>query len=141
MNEMLPENNPDALGICDRFRKMLLEKAEFALLFGSAARGRLTPESDIDIGVYLKKRQIGFEEYLDLKSELSLVVERDVDLVVMNTCDVIIAMQVLANGVVIINNDPGLFVLYKARKISEYIDFKMDRKIIEDNILRGRLYA
>jgi hypothetical protein len=35
----------------------------------------------------------------------------------------------------------GLFVLYKAQKTGEYIDFKMDRKIIEDNILNGRRYS
>ena len=50
-------------------------------------------------------------------------------------------MQVLANGELIVNNNHNLFVRYKARKISEYIDFKMDRKAIEENILIGGIYA
>jgi predicted nucleotidyltransferase len=120
---------------------ILCEKAEFALLFGSIKSGRIMPESDIDIGIYLKKGKIDFNEYLDLKVELSTVSDREIDVVILNTCDIIIAMQILANGELIINNNHNLFVRYKAKKIGEYIDFKMDRKEIEDNILRGRIYA
>jgi predicted nucleotidyltransferase len=120
---------------------VLREKAEFALLFGSAAAGRLTEESDIDIGVYLREPKIIYDEYADLIFKLNEATCREIDLVIMNTCDIIIAMQILANGKLIINNNPGAFVLYKARKIGEYIDFKMDRKIIEDSLLKGRIYA
>ena len=120
---------------------LLREKAEFALLFGSIKNGRIMPESDIDIGVYLKKGKPDFEEYLNLKGVLSDESDRDVDLVILNTCDIIIAMQIIANGEMIINNNPGKFIRYKAEKISEYIDFKMSRKIIEENLLRGGIYA
>jgi predicted nucleotidyltransferase len=120
---------------------LLQEKAEFALLFGSIKSGRIMPESDIDIGVYLKKEKIDFNEYLDFKSTLSSVSGREIDLVILNTCDIIIAMQIIANGEMIVNNNPGKFILFKARKIGEYIDFKMDRKIIEENLLRGGIYA
>ena len=123
--------------INESIKNVLSGQVEFAVLFGSAASSHMNAESDIDIGAYLLTPKIGFREYVDLKIALSDVTERDVDLVIMNTCDIIIAMQILANGTVIINNNPGLFVLYKAEKTGEYIDFKMDRKIIEDNLLRG----
>lgn len=120
---------------------LLRERAEFALLFGSLKSGRIMPESDIDIGVFLKEGKPDFEEYLGLKSALSDASGREVDLVILNTCDIIIAMQIIANGELIINNNPGMFIRYKAAKISEYIDFKMSRKIIEENLLRGGIYA
>jgi len=120
---------------------VLREKAEFALLFGSAASGRTTEESDIDIGVYLREPKINYDEYAELIFRLNEATDRDIDLIIMNTCDIIIVMQILANGEVIINNNPAAFVLYKAGKIGEYIDFKMDRKIIEDSMLKGRIYA
>jgi predicted nucleotidyltransferase len=121
----------------------LSEKVEFALLFGSVKNDRIMAESDIDIGVYFKKEKIDYDynEYLEFKSSLFSVSEREIDLVVLNTCDIIIAMQIIANGELIINNNPGLFIRYKSEKISEYIDFKIDRKGIEDNLLRGRIYA
>jgi|WetSurMetagenome_2_1015567.scaffolds.fasta_scaffold00026_66 predicted nucleotidyltransferase len=120
---------------------LLREKAEFALVFGSLKSGRIMPESDIDIGVYLKKGKPDFEEYFKLKGALSDASDRDVDLVILNACDIIIAMQIIANGELIINNNPGMFIRYKAEKISQYIDFKMSRKIIEENLLRGGIHA
>jgi len=99
------------------------------------------PESDIDIGIYLKKGKPDFEEYFKLKGALSDASDRDVDLVILNTCDIIIAMQIIANGELIVNNNPGMFIRYKAEKISQYIDFKMSRKIIEENLLRGGIHA
>jgi len=120
---------------------ILQEKSEFALIFGSIKNERIMPESDIDIGVYLKKSKIDFNEYLEFKTALAATSDRDIDLVILNTCDIIIAMQILANGELIVNNNHNLYVRYKAIKISEYIDFKKDRKNIEENILRGSIYA
>jgi predicted nucleotidyltransferase len=127
--------------LVDSIQKTLSMNIEFALLFGSAVTNRLTDQSDIDIGVYFKQTKIDANEYLSVKHNLESSTGYDIDLIIMNTCDIIIAMQILSNGICIINNNPGLFVLYKAYKISQYIDFKMDRKIIEDNILRGRMYV
>jgi predicted nucleotidyltransferase len=120
---------------------LLRERTEFSLLFGSVNSERISPDSDIDIGVYLKIKNPEFKDFLDFNTCLSQVSNRDIDIIILNNCDIIIAMQVLANGKMIIENDHGLYVRYKAQKIGEYIDFKMDRKIIEDNILRGGIYA
>jgi predicted nucleotidyltransferase len=141
----MSSNQPDKpyilQDIIEPMKTILEDKVEFALLFGSAVTGRITSESDIDIGVFFKDPNISFDKYLDFKDALSTSCHREVDLINMNTSDIIITMQILANGSLLINNNPGHFVLYKAQKIGEYIDFKMDRKIIEENLLRGRIYA
>ena len=49
-------------------------------VFGSAARGELTPKSDVDVLVEFEK-VIGFFEFLDLEEYLSVILERKVDLV------------------------------------------------------------
>lgn len=128
-------------GITEKITAILSDKVMFALLFGSSVTGRLTPESDIDIGAWFLNHQIDFEKIITVQNALSDMIGRNVDLIWLNHCDIIITMQVLANGKLLINNDPGQFLLYKARKISEYIDFKADRKVIEDSMLRGRIYA
>jgi predicted nucleotidyltransferase len=134
-------NDASKTEILDPIISILKDDVEFALLFGSIKTGRILPKSDIDLAVYLKKHHIEFNEYIELKTRLSATTERDIDLVILNSCDIIIAMQVLANGELIVNNNHNLFVRYKAQKISEYIDFKMDRKAIEKNILAGGIYA
>lgn len=134
-------NDTSKTEILDPVISILKDDVEFALLFGSIRTGRILPESDIDLAVYLKKQPIEFKEYIDLKTRLSATTERDIDLIILNSCDIIITMQVLANGELVVNNNHNLFVRYKAQKISEYLDFKMDRKAIEENILAGGIYA
>lgn len=126
--------------LSDSIKNGLSNDVEFALLFGSVVTNRITPESDIDVGVYCKKQNLSFEERLDLKDRLESVTKREVDVVFLNSSDIIITMQILANGKLIVNNDPGLFALFKSQKISEYIDFKRDRKAIEDNLFVRRIY-
>lgn len=140
MAQFIPDKTVFPHDLVKGIKETLKDKVEFALLFGSAVTGRMTLESDIDIGAYFKK-PVGFDEYIAIKDVLSTTCSRDIDLVVVNSCDTIIGMQILANGRLFINNNPGFFILYKAGKIGEYIDFKIDRKIIEDNLLRGRIYA
>jgi len=140
MNAIIPDKKNLPSDIIDGIKEFLKEKVEFALLFGSTVTGRVSAESDIDIGVFFNKTP-GFDEYIELKRTLSEASNRDVDLVTLNTCDTIISMQILATGIIFINNNPGFFVRYKAGIIGEYIDFKIDRKIVEDNLLQGRLYA
>jgi len=77
----------------------------------------------------------------DLALFLSEELGRDVDLVFLNDCDPIIAMQVLANVALILNNDPACHLRFFMRTISEYLDFKCSRRIIEDHLLDKRQYA
>jgi len=111
------------------------DQVEFALIFGSFASGRNTPDSDIDLAFYLKKWPVNSNEKIDFQVRVGSLFNREVDVIILNDADIIITMQVLANGELILNNNPGFFLDFKARKISQYIDFKRDRKIIEDAML------
>jgi hypothetical protein len=117
------------------------DRVEFALLFGSFAAGRQTDSSDVDFAIYLKEPPKSRDQRIDILTEASNLFHRNADCIILNTADIIITMQVLFNGELILNNNPGLYLDFKARKMSEYIDFKYDRKIIEDSMMRGRLYA
>jgi predicted nucleotidyltransferase len=55
------------------------QNVRFALLFGSAATGGDTPESDVDVLVDL--RNASFERVVDLGTKLTRLVDRPVDLV------------------------------------------------------------
>lgn len=52
-------------------------------LFGSGAKGELTPDSDLDFLVeFLPKRPNAFDDYYDLREDLIRITGREVDLVV-----------------------------------------------------------
>ena len=111
------------------------------MLFGSFITDNYNSKSDIDIAAFFRPFNTGLDTIIDLNSQIMVAVGRDTDLICLNTSDIIITLQVLARGRLIFARDNSLFYQFKARKISEYLDFKMDRKIIEDRLLVGGLYA
>lgn len=117
-------------------KKDLQNVTDFALVFGSFAIGNFNHESDIDIGIYVNDKLYSEETIADIIDKFNELTDREIDIVVLNDADPIIIMQILANGKLINCKDKHQFNLYKARKISEYLDFKMSRKIIEDNLLK-----
>jgi len=127
--------------IISKLISVLGNKAEFALVFGSILSENFNNNSDIDTAVYLHKEFNTPETKYELRKEIINLFNRDIDLVFLNDADIIITMQILANASLIINEIPSLYILFKAKKISEYLDFKLSRKIIENNLLNGRLYA
>ncbi|MBD3347061.1 MAG: hypothetical protein GF401_18560 [Chitinivibrionales bacterium] len=133
--------NHQVESIVSRIKIVLEDRVEFALLFGSVLTENFADESDIDCAAYFKEPPKSFSDRAQLIIDLEDALQKKFDMIFLNSSDIIITMQVLANGELVINNDPGKFVVYKAQKISEYIDFKKSRKIIEDSMLRGRIYA
>jgi predicted nucleotidyltransferase len=126
--------------IITKLRSVLKDKVYFAFLFGSAARGELNDESDIDCAVYLKNFSKSFKRF-DFFLEISSHFDRPIDIIVLNDADLIISMQVIANGKVIVEEDSKKLIEFKALKTCQYIDYKMSRKIIEDNLMKGKIYA
>lgn len=119
------------------FTRYLTPIAQFAILFGSVVTDRFNDRSDIDCAVYFDNK-LSFEDTARITGELVNLVGREVDLICLNQADIIITMQALANGKVLFTHDISRYHLYKAKKITEYIDFKRSRKIIEDALL-GRV--
>src|SRR4051812_49012803 len=92
--------------IIRKLKKAFEGVAELALLFGSASKDRLKPESDIDVGVFMQKLPESEEERLNFKLDLAKSFDRDIDIIFLNDCDPIIAMQILSNGELILNKNP-----------------------------------
>jgi len=88
----------------------------FAFLFGSAVRGRIRKEGDIDIGIYFWPEENLEWEAFDRRYEgevrIALDIERmlkkEVDLLVLNRAKAIIADEVIRKGIPIIVKDKGL---------------------------------
>lgn len=109
--------------------------AQFAIVFGSLTTSRFNQRSDVDCAVLFDKAP-SFRECAQLSLDLEQALARDVDIICLNTADIIITMQALANGRPVFARNPGALVLFKAQKIGEYIDFKLSRRVIEGAMLR-----
>ena len=109
-------------------------------LFGSSARNRLRPSSDVDIGI-LFKTVPEIEATNALKEELSSILRREVDLVVLGHASPILRMQILKHGIVIFSRSKKNFHQFFTDTVNQYDDLKWIRKNCEENILRGKIYA
>ncbi len=121
-------------------KETLIQDAEFAFLMGSAETERFNAQSDIDVAVFWKtsceesKRQ-------QCRRTLEEKFNRDVDLISLNKIDVIFARQVLESGRMLFTNSTGFLLNWKMEQMSDYPDFKVSRKIIEENILKRKKYV
>jgi len=106
------------------------------LLYGSAATGRLCPDSDVDIAVLLGRRSADPFELAALRTEVEARLGRDADLVVLETASPILAMEVLRQHRLLLNNQPQRLENFIVKTLGAYFDLKQVRRPIEEAILR-----
>jgi predicted nucleotidyltransferase len=112
-----------------------------AYLFGSRARGRTSPLSDIDVAVLLDRAFVGdrFALQLELAGSIAAAVGSDaVDVVLLDDAPPSLAYRVLRDGRVILCRDELLRVRHRLRAIDEYLDTELLRRR-NRAILRRRL--
>jgi predicted nucleotidyltransferase len=109
-------------------------------LFGSSVSRRMHPASDVDIGILFGSIP-NISQINALTAELSSLVKKEVDLVVLNRASPILKMQVLKKGVLVFARDLKVYHQFFVDTVNQYDDLKRIRKTCEDNILRGRMYA
>ena len=80
----------------------------FATLFGSAAKGRMTEQSDVDIAVASRER-LSVETRGRLAVALSCALDREVDLIDLQAVSGLILEQALCTGKIVKNADHDLY--------------------------------
>lgn len=122
--------------------EVLKDELAFAMYFGSFGTKRFiakdSPErSDIDLALFVG-RSSDFKEQMEIRSKIYLCekIPYEFDIVFLDDADPIIKKQILDHGTPFLINDRKAYLEFRMRAISEYIDFKMDRKIIEDRMIQ-----
>ncbi|RKZ65095.1 MAG: hypothetical protein DRQ48_11945, partial [Gammaproteobacteria bacterium] len=105
----------------------------FALLYGSLVSGVARADSDVDLAV-MYPSPLGTDRLIRLVGEVSAVFGRPVDLVDLRQAGPIIKMQILQNGHPVIINDRSAFERFRMYTPSEYFDFKLCRRPVEENL-------
>lgn len=90
-------------------------------LFGSAATGKMTSASDLDIAVMCSGHIDGFER-ISMETALSNLLGRDVDLVIFHQAGVLLQHQILKYGCLIFERDPAERVRQETISRSRYLD-------------------
>ena len=102
----------------------------FAVLFGSAASGRLRPDSDVDVAVYgasAGRLEVEQERELDREIEIQITLERatqrNVELLVLNRAPATVCAAALTSGRVVLIRDAAFYSRYFLAVTSVAIDF------------------
>ena len=99
-----------------------------AILFGSLAKGRATPESDLDLAV-LMDAPLSAETKMVLIDDLSQAIGRPVDLIDLRVAGEPILGQILKHGIRLLGSDTDYAELIK-RHLFEEADFMPYRRRI-----------
>lgn len=104
-----------------------------AILYGSAAEGRVRPDSDVDVAV-ARKRPMGFEERLAIYETIGKHVKKSVDVVDLREAGDFFLSQILRTGKVLVCRDPELLVNL-AKKV---IYFNEDMAPLRNKLIRSQ---
>ncbi|MDI6728288.1 MAG: nucleotidyltransferase domain-containing protein [Thermodesulfovibrionales bacterium] len=116
-----------------------------AYLFGSEAKGTSGVLSDIDVAMFVDKgvdKSERFDMRLRLSNELSSIMNRMVDLVILNDSPVQLSYEIIKHGKVIFCKDKSMQVDFETEILSRYLDRRYYDKrhaelILERIALRG----
>jgi predicted nucleotidyltransferase len=116
------------------------DDAILVFLFGSYAGDEVTVFSDLDIAIFFRESP-DIYAFNELREKLERTLHIAVDVVTLNSASPVIRMQVLKKGVLLINRDARVYNTFFVDTVKAYDDLKRNRKEIEENILKGRIYA
>lgn len=104
-------------------------------LFGSAARGADTADSDVDLAALFARRPPA-EELLALRGDLAAIAGGPVDLVDLDVASPVVAMQAMRHGRLLVDRAPSRRVAFVAGLPSRYEDLLRVRRPAEEALLR-----
>lgn len=111
-----------------------------ALLFGSAARGALRPDSDIDVAVLPADPALTLADELALQARLSKASQREVDLVRLDRASSLLRWRIAREGVGLWAHPPFELPRFRAAAAIEHADMLPQLQHAQE-LVRRRLAA
>lgn len=101
---------------------------KFAYLFGSYFDNTFTNESDVDLALYLEDKSL--DNQLQLTYELSKLLKKDIDLIVLNNIKNIYLLENILNKNIILK-DSEERIDFEIIKEHDILDYKAFRKYVD----------
>lgn len=88
------------------------DDVRLAVVFGSHARAEATAESDVDLAIR------GGADRFRLAAELSEALGREVDVVPLDTDDLVLLNEIVRDGRLVIEREPGAFARFRSHALA-----------------------
>ena len=110
-------------------------------LFGSQARKDAAPDGDVDLALLSQSKLDGRFRWT-LQEELAAIAHRDVDLVDLRQASTVMRVQVLRDGIVLLDAQPRLRAAFEMTALSAYARLNEERRgILDDALARGQIHG
>lgn len=110
-------------------------------VYGSVAQSVATTSSDVDLA-FLSNDLIPYKVQLDLKEKLAQLLQRDIDLVELNSASTVLRKEIIAYGKRIYCTDTLQCENYENFVFADYARLNEERAgILEDVFKRGSIYG
>jgi len=107
-----------------------------AYVFGSSAADRERSGSDIDMAIMIRGPMGGFER-VQLETELSNLLGKDVDLIVFSRVSPLLQHQILKYGRIVFEADAGERIRQETTSRREYLDSRVLYRILGEDKSHG----
>jgi uncharacterized protein len=121
--------------IMEHVSELLRQRGDVAAayLLGSALRGPMRPESDVDIALLATDEQgISLQGRLSLAAELERRLGRRVDIGVITRSNLIYAAEAILGGRRIVTFDEERAAMMETRLLGCYLQLRQDRREVEN---------
>jgi predicted nucleotidyltransferase len=102
-------------------------------VFGSAAKGKMVEDRDIDVA-FLSDRRFGDYEVFMIGQKLASLLDREVDLVDLSKASTVFQVQVVSTGKVIYCNDERRRMFFEMTVLKKYAMLNEERQCIMEEI-------
>lgn len=120
----------------DRLRQTVaaLPEVRLAVLFGSTARGKAGPRSDVDIGVLLDPDSPDARDRVEIELGRA-VAGRDIHVVFLKEAPPLLRFEIARDGVVLRQDEDGLWTDFKTRAMIDWWDWEPIARQIEKALI------
>lgn len=112
----------------------LPEEVRLLVLFGSTARGKAGPRSDVDLGVLLDPYSAALRFKVD--AELGRAARREVDTVLLDDAPPLLRFEIARDGVLLFEREEGLWTHFKAKAMVDWWDWAPTFRMMSDASIR-----
>lgn len=112
----------------------LPEEVRLLVLFGSTARGKAGPRSDVDLGVLLDPYSPALRFKVD--AVLGRAAGREVDTVLLDDAPPLLRFEIAKEGVLLFEREEGLWTHFKAKAMVDWWDWAPTFRMMSDVSIR-----
>ncbi len=112
----------------------------FIVVFGSAAKGSLKADSDIDVGFYSDATFCN-NVLFEISGELAAMLGKDIDLIDIKKASTVFRFQILSTGKIVYSKNEEITKTFKIMVFKDYCKLNEERKEIIGKVMeRGAVY-